>query len=239
MPDEDSAKTGKGILHPEGMRAVRELTVGLVHELNNVLGVIIGNTHLAQKEPTDVAGVEKYLGEISAAAEEGRILMQELALLAGAGPLWKRAISINEVLANAVSTLDAPVELRLDRSDPSVEIHPSLAHDAFVDAIRFMAEAKETSSIQVTIRVRGSKVELVFEDDGPSPSERDVDVMFTPFAKLDGRPKVGMRLVKLADLASRSGGRAAARLRDPRGLRLTITLPLAASGDGPGVTLTE
>ena len=46
MPDEDSAKKGKGILHPEGMRAVRELTVGLVHELNNVLGVIIGNTHL-------------------------------------------------------------------------------------------------------------------------------------------------------------------------------------------------
>ena len=43
----------------EYMRAVRELTVGLVHELNNVLGVIIGNTHLAQKEPTDVAGVEK------------------------------------------------------------------------------------------------------------------------------------------------------------------------------------
>ena len=219
MPDEDSAKRRKGILHPEGMRAVREFTVGLVHEVNNILGVIIGNAHLAQKEPTDAASIEKYVSEIKVAAEEGRVLMQELALLAGAGPRWGRAISINDALAKAVSTFDAPVELGLDGADPSVEIHPSMAHAALVDAIRFMAEGKDVSSIEVTTRVRGSEVELVFEDDGPSPPEADIDTMFTPFAKLDKRPKVGMRLAKLADLASRFGGRVAATARDPGGLR--------------------
>lgn len=239
MPDEDSAKGRKGILHPEGMRAVRELTVGLVHEVNNILGVIIGNAHLAQKQPTDAASVEKYIGEIRAAAEEGRLLMQELALLAGAGPRGGRAISINEAVAKAVSTLDTPVELGLDGGDPSVEIHPSMAHAALVDAIRFMAEGKDVSSIEVTTRVRGSEVELVFEDDGPSPSEVDIDAIFTPFAKLDKRPKVGMRLAKLADLASRFGGTIAAAARDPGGLRVVMTLPVAASGDGPGVALTE
>lgn len=239
MPDDDAARSGKGILHPEGMRAVRELTVGLVHEVNNILGVIIGNAHLAQKEPTDAVGVEKYVGEIRVAAEEGRVLMQELALLAGAGPRWGRAVSINEAVAKAVSTLDAPVNLGLDGGDPSVEIHPSMAHAALVDALRFMAEGKDVSSIEVTTRVRGSEVELVFEDDGPSPSEGEIDAMFTPFAKLGKRPKVGMRLAKLADLASRSRGRIVAAARVPRGLRVVMALPVAASGDGPGVALTE
>lgn len=239
MPDEGSAKNGKGILHPEGMRAVRELAVGLVHEVNNILGVIIGNAHLAQKEPIDAACVEKYVGEVKAAAEEGRVLMQELALLAGVGPTWGRPIPINDAVADAVSALDVPVALELDGSGPSVEIHPSLAHDAVVDAIRFMAQAKDVSSIEVTTRVCGSEVELVFEDDGPSPSERDIDAMFTPFAKLERRPKVGMSLVKLAVLASRSGGRVVAAARDPGGLRVAMALPVAPSGDGPGVALTE
>lgn len=239
MPDEDSAKGGKGILHPEGMRAVRDLTVGLVHEVNNILGVIIGNAHLAQKQPTDAVSVEKYVGEIRAAAEEWRVLMQELALLAGDGPRWGRAISVNDAVAKAVSTLDAPVELELDGSDPSVELHPSMAHAAVVDAIRFMAEGKDVSAIEVTTRASGSEVELVFEDDGPTPSEGDIDAMFTPFSKLDRRPKVGMRLAMLADLASRFGGRVVAAARDPGGLRVVLTLPVASSGDGPGVALTE
>ena len=114
-----------------------------------------------------------------------------------------------------------------------------MAHAAVVDAIRFMAEGKDVSAIDVTTRASGSEVELVFEDDGPTPSEGDIDAMFTPFSKLDRRPKVGMRLAKLADLASRFGGRVVAAARDPRGLRVVLTLPVASSGDGPGVALTE
>ncbi len=239
MPDDQAENEPRGILHPEGMRAVRELTFGLVHELNNILGVIIGNAHLAQKDPSDSKGIEKYVGELSAAAEEGRVLMQELSVLAGVGSQWGRALSINEVVTQAVSTLDAPVALDLDPGEPSVEIHPSLAHDAIVDSLRFMAESRDVTAISLTTRVLGSEVQILVEDDGPRPSEEDVNAMFTPFAKLQGRPKVGMRLVKLADLASRFGGRVEARPRDPRGLALALTLPLAASADGPGVTLTE
>jgi signal transduction histidine kinase len=221
------------------MRAVRELTTGLVHEVNNILGVIIGNAHLARKEPSDAVAVEKYVSEISAAAEEGRLLMQELALLAGGEPRWGRPIPINDAVANAAATLDVPVEVSLDSANPSVELHPSLAHDAFVDAMLFMAEAKDVSSIEVRTRANGSEVELVFEDDGPNPSKGDIEAMFTPFAKLDRRPKVGMRLVRLADLASRSAGHVVATARESGGLRVAITLPVVASGDGPGVTLTE
>ena len=239
MPDEHTENDSRGILHPEGMRAVRELTVGLVHELNNILGVIIGNAHLAQKDLSDAQGIEKYIREIRAAADEGRLLMQELAVLAGVGSRWGRVLSIDEIITQVVSTLDAPVALDLDPNAPSVELHPSLAHDAFVDTVCFMAEAKDVTQLSLGTRVLGGEVQITFEDDGPRPSDQVVAAMFTPFAKLDGRPKVGMRLVKLADLASRSGGRVEASARDPRGLRVTLTLPVVASADGPGVALSE
>ena len=72
MGDDESQPPGKGILHPEGMRAVRDLASGVVHEVNNILGVIIGNAHLAKKNAANVEAVAKYMGEVRDAADQGR-----------------------------------------------------------------------------------------------------------------------------------------------------------------------
>jgi len=83
---------------------------------------------------------------------------------------------------------------------------------------------------------------LTIEDDGASPSEKELRALFTPFTKLDRRPKVGFELTRLADLASRSGGYVTASVREPHGLRIVLTLPTsngAASGNGPGVPLSK
>lgn len=236
---DDRISNKKGIIHPEGMRAVRDFTIGLVHEVNNILGVIIGNAHLAKTSLSDRAAIEKYVDEVRSAAEEGRTLMQALSLLAAMGPTWGEALSLNDVVADAASGVDGPVRLDLDEHDPMVELNPSLAHDAVLCLLRFMAESKGVTSIDVVTRTTGSEVTLTLEDDGTSMSNHALDRLFTPFAKLDGRPKTGLSLTKLADLASRFGGEVTAKWREPQGLRITMTLPVAPSGDGPGVTLSQ
>jgi C4-dicarboxylate-specific signal transduction histidine kinase len=90
--------------------------------------------------------------------------------------------------------------------------------------------------------VVGSAAALTIEDDGPSPSEKELRGMFSPFAKLKHRPKLGLELTKLADLAFRSEGYITAGAREPHGLRIVVTLPVSppgASGDGPGVPLSQ
>ena len=40
MGEGEPAPDGKGILHPEGMQAVRDMAAGIVHEVNNILDIL-------------------------------------------------------------------------------------------------------------------------------------------------------------------------------------------------------
>jgi signal transduction histidine kinase len=218
------------------------MAAGIVHEVNNILGVIIGNAHLAKKSPSDQAAVDKYIGEVRDAAEEGRELMRQLALLAGDDPVRPRVLSLNDLVRSALTGFETRIEQDLSGQDPAVELDLWLAQDALGSLVRFMAETSSVSSIRVVTRVVGNAVALTIEDDGRSPSDKELRMLFSPFAKADRRPKTGVGLSKLADLASRFGGHVAASAGEPKGLRVVLTLPVAnpsASGDGPGVPLTK
>jgi len=242
MAGDESQPPGKGILHPEGMQAVRDLAAGIVHEINNILGVIIGNAHLAKKNASNVEAVEKYMGEVRDAAEDGRELMRHLSVLAGQESGRARALSLNDLVTNAVSELGATAELDLSAEDSTVQLDVWSAREAVSGVAQFMAKTKAVTSIRLATRVVGAAAALTIEDDGASPSEKELRALFTPFTKLDRRPKVGLELTRLADLAARSGGFVTAGAREPHGLRIVMTLPVAdgpASGDGPGVPLSK
>lgn len=240
MSDDDTPSMGRGILHPAGMQATRDVASGIVHEINNILGVIIGNAHLAKKNAADPAAVEKYMGEVRNAAEEGRELMRDLAGFAGDNPPQTRVLSLNDLARNAASDLEVAVTLDLSTRDPVARLNLWLAQDALGRLVQFMAATKTVASIRFATRVVGSAAVLTIEDDGVSPSEQDLRTIFTPFAKIERRPSVKLGLAKMADLASRSSGFVTAGVRDPHGLRIVLTLPVdqdAPSGDGPGVPL--
>lgn len=242
MAGDESQPPGKGILHPEGMQAVRDLAAGIVHEVNNILGVIIGNAHLAKKNASNLEAVEKYMGEVRDAAEDGRELMRHLSVLAGQEPGRARALSLNDLVTNAVSELGAAAELDLSAEDSTVQLDVWSAREAVSGVVQFMDKTKAVTSIRLATRVVGAAAALTIEDDGANPSEKELRALFTPFTKLDHRPKVGLELTRLADLAARSGGFVTAGAREPHGLRIVMTLPVAegpASGDGPGVPLSK
>jgi signal transduction histidine kinase len=234
---------GKGILHPEGMQAARDLAAGIVHEVNNILGIIIGNAHLAKKNSSNAAGVEKYVGEVRDAAEEGRELMRNLSILAGEEAVRARMLSLNDLVTNAITGLPARTQLDLSGEDPPVELDLWLAQDALGCVARFMAQSKSVTTIRVVTRTVGAAVALTLEDDGPSPTDRELRVLFAPFSKIERRPRAGLALTKLADVASRFGGHVAGTVREPHGLRIVLTLPVAgdgsSSGNGPGVSLSK
>jgi signal transduction histidine kinase len=242
MADDESHPLGKGILHPEGMQAVRDFASGVVHEVNNILGVIIGNAHLAKKNASNAEALEKYMGEVRDAAEEGRDLMRHLAVLVGEESIRARALSLNDLVVNAVSELSTPAELDLSAEDSTVHLDVWMAREALSGVARFMAETKAVTSLRAATRVVGSAAALTIEDDGASPSDKELRGLFAPFTKLDRRPKVGLQLTRLADLASRSGGYVTAGVREPHGLRVVLTLPVSdgtTSGDSPRVPLSK
>ncbi len=153
----------------------------------------------------------------------------DLAVLAGEQPLRTRALSLNDLIADAISEVTKPTELDLSAEDPIVQLDVLMAREALTGVSHFMAGTEAVSSIRVATRVVGSAVALTLEDDGASPSAKELSALFAPFTKLDRRPKLGLELTRIADLASRSGGYVTAGVREPRGLRIVLTLP--ASGN--------
>lgn len=239
--DDDRSRSAKGILHPEGMRAARDLAVGVVHEINNVLGIIVGNAHLATKNVSDPGSVERYITEIRHAADEGREIMRQLSTIAGEDPSHSRPVSLNDLAHQLMQSATKPSTSSLSEVEPRVLVDLWLAQDALASVARFMTAATSVTKLHVATRILGQAAMLTLEDDGPKPTDSEITSLFSPFSRLEGRPKHGLDLTKLAYLAERAGGHVAATRNEPAGLRLVLTLPTAdaTSGDGPGVPLAK
>ena len=238
----DREPAGEGILHPEGMRAACDLAVGLVHEINNVLGVIIGNVHLARKNLGDVSALERYLREVRDAAEEGREVMRQLSQLGASRPANCALTSLNDLAHQIVSGSPKPVDVEPSEADPTVLLDPRLAQDALSSALGFMTATSSVTSVRVATHIVETAGMLILEDDGPAPKPRELASLFSPFVNVHGRPKVALDLTKFAQLAERHGGHVSATGKEPNGLRLALVLPLAErslSADRPGVALAE
>ncbi len=225
---DDRDRTGKGVLHPEGMRAARTLATGIVHEVNNVLGVIIGNAHLAKKNLSSAEAVERYIVEVRNAAEEGREIMRQLSMLTTNGTSRARVVSLNDLANQAVSGLPRPVGAEMSAVDPAVRLDVWLAQDALSSVAGFLSSTLPRTSVKVATRILGQAAMLTIEDDGPSPTDEELATLFAPFMRLNGRPKTGLELTKLAHLAERYEGHVSAAACEPNGLRIVLTLPIAS-----------
>ena len=223
---DDRERAGKGILHPEGMRAARNLASGIVHEVNNVLGVIIGNAHLAKKNLSSAEAAERYIVEVRNAAEEGCEIMRQLSMPATNGAPRARVVSLNDLATQVVSGLTKPVGAELSVVDPAVRLDVWLAQDALSSVAGFLSATVPRTSVKVATRILGQAAMLTIEDDGPSPTDDELIALFAPFTKLSRRPKIGLELTKLAHLAERHGGHVAATACEPNGLRIILTLPI-------------
>lgn len=218
----------EGILHPEGMRAVRDLSEGIAHEVNNVLGVIIGNAHLSQKELADDHVAQKFLGEIRSASEAGRTLMKDLGMLTGQRAFRPHVISVNDLLERATGEITASTELDLDQRDPKVLVDLWFTQEAIGSVLAFMAACPAVSVLRATTTSDGSILRLILEDNGPTPSDAELRRLFVPLANISGRPKPLFSLTKLADLAARFEGAVVGVGTEKGGLRIELSLPLAS-----------
>ena len=222
---EADAPTARGVLHPEGIRAARSLAAGVVHEINNVLGVILGNLHLGERQLPDGHPARKFLGEIKKAVEDGHEAMQNLSVIARDRVLKPRVWSLNELVERAIASVEADIESDLCDLGPRVSTEVWVAEGAIASAIGWLAGSEPATGIEVSTHLRGGEAEVVIEDDGPTPSEAELSSFFTPYAHIVRRPKAGLRLTKLADLAARSSGSVSAKPGRKGGVRITLRLP--------------
>ena len=213
----------------EAMARAGELTSGIVHEVRNGLGTIVGYARMLERAgPTGDprAAAQAIVAECGTLEQVVRrfsdfVRLEQLAL----GPvdlsqLLRRVVCREQRAHERVETrlvgLDAPVPLAADEG---------LLERALENVVRNALQAAEAGGGHVAVEARRGqgRLEIAVEDDGPGLAA-DHPGEIRPFYSTR-RGGLGLGLPLARKIVLLHGGSILLQPRSPRGLRVTVELP--------------
>jgi PAS domain S-box-containing protein len=211
------------------MEAIGNLTGGMAHDFNNMLGVIIGNIDLLRDLRKDDADVDELTREALDAAFRGADLTRRLLAFARQQPLRPQRVDVNELVSGITRllsrTLGEDIEISLDLSaelwpivvDPA-QLEASLtnlatnARDAMPNGGRLMVVTSNRYldadyAAQHSEVVPGAYVVIEVSDTGSGMTQEVINRIFEPFFSTKGRDKgTGLGLSMVFGFIKQSGG---------------------------------
>jgi PAS domain S-box-containing protein len=223
--------TERKLFHAQKMAAVGILTGGVAHNINNLLGVIIGNLELLRERTLQTKEGAEYTHEALDAAVRGAELVRRMLAFARQQPLRPERVDINDLVANVVKTLRGllgqHVELSLHLADGKV--WPVSTDTAQLEAglVNLAVNAREAMphggrlSISTcnrhlggeadvaTAAAPGDYVEIAVSDTGIGMPPEVMRHIFEPFFSTKGladKPGTGLGLSTVFGFLQQSGG---------------------------------
>jgi two-component system CheB/CheR fusion protein len=225
----ERAKLEAQLHQAQKMEAIGNLTGGMAHDFNNVLGIIIGNIDLLRDLRKDDPDVDELTREALDAAFRGADLTRRLLAFARQQPLRPQCVDVNELVSGITRllgrTLGEDVEIALHLSpelwpvvvDPA-QLEASLtnlatnARDAMPDGGRLMVVTGNRCldadyAAQHTEVVPGGYVMIEVSDTGSGMTPAVIDRIFEPFFTTKSRDKgTGLGLSMVFGFIKQSGG---------------------------------
>src|SRR6266481_921894 len=211
------------------MEAIGNLTGGMAHDFNNMLGVIIGNVDLLRDLKKSDPDVDELTREALDAAFRGADLTRRLLAFARQQPLRPQRVDVNELVSGITRllsrTLGEDIEISLDLSaelwpvvvDPA-QLEASLtnlatnARDAMPNGGRLMVVTSNhyldaDYAAQHSEVVPGAYVVIEVSDTGSGMTQEVIDRIFEPFFSTKDRDKgTGLGLSMVFGFIKQSGG---------------------------------
>jgi signal transduction histidine kinase/CheY-like chemotaxis protein len=151
------------LTHSQRLEALGTLAGGIAHDMNNVLGAIIGLAEFVADNPADAAD---DLAHLMAAAQRGADLTRNLLAFSRRGQYRKEKVDPGDVIKGALGLLSrtlpraVAIETELGHGDARIEGDPSLLGQAVVNLCINASDAMDGKG---TLALRTSVVELGLE----------------------------------------------------------------------------
>jgi signal transduction histidine kinase len=219
----------------EALARAGELTAGIVHEVRNGLGTIVGYARLLERSslPEDPATAARSIREECETLETvvrrfndfvrlERLNLAEFDLARLLSRVVARELRGREGVSAALVGLDAPLTLRADEE---------LLERAFENLVRNAAEAAAAGGrhVEVAARAAGAEVEVWIDDDGPGFASDHSGEVRPFYTTKPGGLGLGLPLARKIVLLHE--GTLDLGPRSPRGARVVVTLPAAGPAD--------
>jgi len=231
------------------METLGQLTGGIAHDYNNMLGVILGYSELLKEMLKDQPKLEKYVDQIHHAGERGTKLTKKLLSFSRNHSTESRKININKLLEEQQDMLQKTLTVRIKLLfDLANEIWPiwmdsSELEDSILNmSINAMhAMNKNILDAQLTIRSRnetlnsrdagalnlnaGDYVQLSIIDTGSGMDKSTIDKIFDPFFSTKGKQGTGLGLSQVFNFVKRAGGTIKVNSKPGHGSTFIIYFP--------------
>jgi two-component system CheB/CheR fusion protein len=225
----ERAKLEAQLHQAQKMEAIGNLTGGMAHDFNNMLGVIIGNIDLLRDLKGDDPDIDELTREALDAAFRGADLTRRLLAFARQQPLRPQHVDVNELVSGITRllrrTIGEDVEISLDLAaelwpvvvDPA-QLEASLtnlatnARDAMADGGRLMIVTGNRTldadyAAQHAEVVPGGYIMLEVSDTGCGMTPEVMHRIFEPFFTTKSRDKgTGLGLSMVFGFIKQSGG---------------------------------
>jgi len=225
------------------MDSLGKLTGGIAHDINNLLGIILGYAEVLQRKTADHVKQSNAVSEIVRASERGKQLTDKLLAFSRKRAAKPVPTDINRVLGMErqmlEKTLTARIDMRWDLAEPlwPVAVDPGELEDAVIN-MSINAKYAMAQGGQLTLATRnvsldaqsatqlslplGDYISLSVMDTGAGMDEETQRRMFEPFFSTKGEQGTGLGLAQVYGFVSRSGG--AIKVHSATGQGTTIAL---------------
>ena len=237
----------------EKMEALGTLAGGVAHDLNNVLGVLVGYSELLLEKIPGDSPSRRYVANILKSGERGSAIIQDLLTMARRGMAISEVVNLNSVISEYFRTLEferlkadhegVTFNADLDRDLMNIKGSPVHLGKTLMNLLINAAEAIEGGG-EISIRtencyldrpvrgydtiLEGDYVVLTVTDNGKGISPADLGKIFEPFytKKVMGRSGTGLGLAVVWGTVKDHGGYIDVRSDEGKGSTFTIYFPV-------------
>jgi|LSQX01.3.fsa_nt_gb signal transduction histidine kinase len=227
------------LIASERLRALGEMAAGVAHDINNVLGIILGNAQLAKRKLDADHPALESIQALELAARDGAETVRRLREIGKPiDPGSYTQIDLNAIVDDVVKAAIPAWREQTEASEVSIKVDTDLSADCIVlgNAVELrealaniLLNAVQSMDSGGSIRIRTRRdnfgVELQVTDSGSGMTAETQSRVFDPFFTTRGAEGTGLGMSVVDAIAIRHRGRVTIDSEEGRGTSVTLRLP--------------
>jgi two-component system cell cycle sensor histidine kinase/response regulator CckA len=251
--EEDSQRLQERLQRAQKMEALGTLAGGVAHDLNNVLGVLVGYSELLLMNIPEDSPLRRHVVNINQSGEKGAAIIQDLLTLARRGVAVAEVVNLNQVVSEYFQSPEferlkahypeVTFATDLDRELMNISGSPVHLGKTVMNLVINAAEAiPGRGVVMVTTQNRyldqevqhyddmaeGDYVVLAVSDNGRGIADKDIGKIFEPFytKKVMGRSGTGLGLAVVWGTVKDHNGYIDVESEEGKGSIFTLYFPI-------------